>query len=149
VLFAGAAQADGKGASWQFIEGAWRVDVTPHACNAAGQSTGSPLDLPFPTFNTYHRGGTLSEHGSRLPPAQRGSGHGIWRRAGYGTFDYRLSFQVFNPSGMFVATQNISAKLTMNGANTFTGDSSFSRTDLSGNTSPLQCAKLAGTRMSF
>jgi hypothetical protein len=150
MLVASAAHADGRDGPWQFIEGTWRVDVSTRECNAAGQSTGNPLGMAFPTFNTYHRGGTLSEHGSRLPPAQRGSGHGIWRRTGYGTFEYRLSFQVFDPSGMFVATQNISAELTVSGGgNTLTGDSNFSRTDLSGNVSALQCATLAGTRMKF
>lgn len=149
LLTAGAAaHADGR-AKWEFIEGTWRVEVTPRACDSAGNPVGNPLGSSFPTFNTYHRGGTLSEHGSRMPPSQRGSGHGIWRRSGYAAFDYRMAFQVFDVSGALTATQNIGAELQMRGANSFTGKARFTRTDLSGNVSPPQCATLAGARMVF
>jgi hypothetical protein len=147
VLVAGTASAAGP-AHWEFLEGAWRVDVTARACEN-GQPAGPP-QRTFPTLNTYHLGGTLSEHGSGLPPTQRGSGHGIWKRTGYNTFAYRLTFQIFDLSGMLTFTQNVSSKLAVDASgNALTGTSTFTRTDASGNVTPLQCATLSGTRLKF
>jgi hypothetical protein len=133
----------------QFIEGAWRVDVTPRPCDTAGNPIDGPGGSSFPTLNTYHRGGTLSEHGSRLSPARRGSGHGIWRRTGYSRFEYRLEFQIFDTNGFLTHTQTISTELVMDDADTLTGKSRFKLTDLSGNSTPLQCATIVGTRIDF
>jgi hypothetical protein len=143
------ALANGRESRWEFVEGSWRVDVTPRACDN-GAPAGQPLGPAFPTLNTYHVGGTLSEHGSALSPAQRGSGHGIWKRTGYGSFTYRLTFQIFDPSGLLAATQNVTSNLTVAPkGNTFTGTSTFTRTDVSGNVEALRCATLAGTRIRF
>lgn len=149
VCIAGTASATARHPRMQFMEGVWRVDVTPRACDN-GQPAGQPIAPSFPTLNTYHTGGTLSEHGSALPPTQRGSGHGIWKRAGVSTFTYRLTFQIFDVSGLLTATQNVISKLVVDaGGETFTGTSTFTRTDVSGNVSPLRCATLAGTRLKF
>ncbi len=141
--------ASAAGAHWEFLEGAWRVDVQPVAC-VNGKPTGAPLTpAPFPTLNTYHLGGTLSEHGSGLSPSQRGSGHGIWKRTGYSTFAYRLTFQIFSPAGL-AFTQDISSNLAIaSNGETFKGTSTFTRTDTAGGASPLQCATLSGTRIKF
>jgi hypothetical protein len=148
VFLTGTASATG-GSRWGFLEGAWRVDVTPRTCDN-GAPAGPPLRPAFPTLNTYHLGGTLSEHGSGLAPTQRGSGHGVWKRTGYASFAYRLTFQIFDVSGMLVSTQNVDSKLAVGpSGDTLTGTSTFTRTDPSGNVSPLQCATLAGTRIKF
>jgi hypothetical protein len=149
IYVAGTAAASGREARWQSLEGAWRVDVTPRACDN-GQPAGQPIAPAFPTLNTYHFGGTLSEHGSALPPSQRGSGHGIWKRVGASAFTYRLTFQIFDVSGLLTATQNVASTLVVGaGGDTLTGTSTFTRTDASGNVSPLRCATLTGTRIKF
>ena len=149
ICVAGTAPVSAREHRLQFLEGVWRVDVTPRACDN-GQPAGQPIAPSFPTLNTYHAGGTLSEHGSALPPSQRGSGHGIWKRAGASTFTYRLTFQIFDVAGSLTSTQNVASTLVVgNGGDTLTGTSTFTRTDLSGNVSPLRCATWAGTRLKF
>jgi hypothetical protein len=149
LSIAGTASAAGGGSRWEFLEGAWRVDVTPRACEN-GQPAGLSLGAAFPTLNTYHLGGTLSEHGSGMPPSQRGSGHGVWKRTGYNSFTYRLTFQVFDVSGLFTATQNVGSNLVVGASgDTLTGTSTFTRTDASGNVSALRCATLSGARIKF
>jgi hypothetical protein len=132
------------------LQGAWQVTTTVRApapdCTVA-PPVGSPN--PFPTFNTFHEGGTMSEWGSRSPPAQRSSGHGVWKRVGHNRYAYRLMFHSFDPNGFLAATMDIRSvlKLAKNGK-TFTGVSRFVRTDLSGNVLNF-CATLEGERFTL
>lgn len=133
------------------IQGAWQVEVTLRAdgpdCTIA-PVVGVGFN-PFPSFNTFHKGGTMSEFGTRSPPATRTSGHGVWERTGHRTFDYRVLFYSFDANGLLTATMDIRSdlKLAMNG-NTFEGVSRFLRTDISGNELRF-CATLSGVRISL
>lgn len=151
-LLAGFAQAntDEKPARPE-LEGAWQVEVTLRVdgpdCTIAPIIGVGPN--PFPSFNTFHRGGTMSEWGTRAPPATRGSGQGVWKRTGYSKFDYRVLFHSFDVNGLLTATMDIRSdlKLATNG-NTFVGVSRFLRTDISGNELHF-CATMNGERISL
>ena len=149
-LLAGSAQADDlETHARPALEGAWQVEVTLRV--DAPDCTIAPVvgvgPNPFPSFNTFHRGGTMSEFGTRAPPATRTSGHGVWKRTGFRTFDYRLLFYSFDVNGLLTATMDIRSdlKLAMNGQ-TFQGVSRFLRTDISGNALHF-CATLSGERI--
>lgn len=151
-LLAGSAQADNDGRySRPSLEGAWRVVVTlrvdaPDCTIAAVVGVGAN---PFPSFNTFHQGGTMSEFGTRAPPATRTSGHGVWERTGHRTYDYRVLFDSFDANGLLTATMDIRSGLNLHrDGNTFEGVSRFVRTDISGNALRF-CATLSGERISL
>jgi hypothetical protein len=131
------------------LEGAWQVVVTLRA-DAADCTTAEPIVdpwTPFPSFNTFHRGGTMSEFGTRSPPSTRTSGHGVWKRTGYRTFEYRTVFYSFNPIDTLAASMDIRGdiKVARHGR-TFKGVSRLVRTDLAGNAIQF-CATLDGERI--
>lgn len=132
------------------LVGAWKVVVTLRA-PAADCTTAAPVGVgpnPFPSFNTFHAGGTMSEWGTRSPPATRGSGHGVWRRSGRDEYRYHMQFHSFDANGLLTATMDINSDLTLgNDRNVFDGVARFVLTDLSGNTRPF-CATLEGSRLS-
>jgi hypothetical protein len=133
------------------LEGAWEVVVTlrvdsPDCANAEIVGIGPN---PFPSFNTFHRGGTMSEFGTRSPPASRTSGHGAWKRTGYRSFEYHAAFYSFDASGLLAATMNITADLKVNNqSKALEGVARLVRTDLSGNELRF-CATLAGERITL
>lgn len=133
------------------IVGAWEVVVTLRV-SAPDCTTAAPVAVgpnPFQSFNTFHRGGTMSEWSTRAPPATRGSGHGIWRRVGDDDFVYRLMFHSFDANGLLAAKMDIRSNLMLaEDGQTFTGVSRFVFTDLSGFARNF-CATLAGTRVSL
>ncbi len=142
------AHGDGKPPRPQ-LEGAWQVVVTlrvdsPDCTTAAVVGVGPN---PFPTFNTFHRGGTMSEFGTRSPPSTRTSGHGVWNRTGFRSFEYRTVFFSFDGNGLLAASMDVRAdlKLAQQG-DTFEGVSRLVRTDLSGNELRF-CATLSGERI--
>jgi hypothetical protein len=133
------------------LEGAWQVIVTlrvdaPDCTTAEIVGVGAN---PFPSFNTFHRGGTMSEFGTRSPPSNRTSGHGVWKRTGYRSFDYRSVFFSFDDTGQLVANMDFRSelKLARNG-NRFKGVSRLVRTELGG-TELHFCATLSGERISL
>jgi hypothetical protein len=133
------------------LEGAWQVVVTLRV--DADDCTTAPVVMdqwnPFPSFNTFHRGGTMSEFGTRSPPSTRTSGHGVWSRTGYRTFDYRTVFYSFGPDNALAASMDIRGdiKLAKHGR-TFKGVSRLVRTDLAGNVLQF-CATLSGERITL
>ena len=152
-LLAGSALADNYD-EWPprpTLEGAWQVEVTLRAdgpdCTIA-PIVGVGVN-PFQSFNTFHKGGTMAEFGTRSPPATRTPGHGVWQRRGHRTYDYRELFYSFDANGLLTATMDIrtDVKLAMDG-NTFGGVSRFLRTDVSGNTLRF-CATMSGKRISL
>jgi hypothetical protein len=150
AMHAGNASADDKSeVRRSSIEGAWEVVVTLRV-PAADCTTAAPVAVgpnPFPSFNTFHRGGTMSEWSTRAPPATRGSGHGVWRRVSDDDFVYRLMFHSFDANGLLAAKMDIRSNLTLAAdGQTFEGVSRFVFTDLSGFARNF-CATLAGTRM--
>ena len=61
--------------------GAWKVAVTLRAnatdcASATIIPDGAGGRNPFPTFYTFHEGGTLSDYGSRSAPSDRTPGQG-------------------------------------------------------------------------
>lgn len=133
------------------IEGAWQV-VTTVRLPAADCTISPPVPTgvnPFASFNTFHEGGTMSEWGTRVPPAQRTSGHGVWERIGHNKFGYRLMFHSFDVNGLLTATMDITTELKLaKDGDTFTGVSRFVRTDLSGNVLNF-CATMDGQRFTL
>lgn len=133
------------------IQGAWEVVVTVRV-PAADCTTAAPVTVglnPFPSFNTFHLGGTMNESGTRASPARRGAGHGLWKRVGFYKYIYRFMFHSFDANGFLTATMDTRSdvKLATDG-NTFEGVSRLALTDLSGNVQNF-CATLAGSRMSL
>jgi hypothetical protein len=130
------------------IEGAWQV-VTTLRLPAADCTTSPPVPTgvnPFASLNTFHEGGTMSEWGTRSPPALRTSGHGVWERIGHNTFGYRLMFYSFDVNGLLAATMDFTTELKLaKDGETFTGVSRIVRTDLSGNVLNV-CATMDGRR---
>jgi hypothetical protein len=151
-LFAGTASADANGSPPQpQLEGAWQVVVTLRV-DASDCTTATVIVdpwNPFPSFNTFHRGGTMSEFGTRSPPSTRTSGHGVWKRTGGRTYEYRSVFFSFTPDNVLAANMDVRAdiKLTRNGRK-FEGVSRLVRTDLAGNALHF-CATLAGERITL
>jgi hypothetical protein len=133
------------------IEGAWQVEVTVRL-PAEDCTTSPPVPVgpnPFPSFDTFHEGGTMNEHGSRSSPARRSPGFGVWERTGYRKFAYRDIFHSFDADGLLFATMDITSdlKLSKNG-DTFTGVSRFVRTEVSGIVRHF-CATMSGERITL
>jgi len=131
------------------LEGAWQVIVTLRVdapdCKTAEIVGFGPN--PFPSFNTFHRGGTMSEFGTRVPPGARTSGHGVWKRTGDRTFEYRTEFFIFGGDGLVAANMDIRADLRLSKTgNRFAGVSRLVMTDIGGNEQPF-CATLDGERI--
>lgn len=133
------------------IQGSWQVEVTVRL-PAEDCTTSPPVPIgpnPFPSFNTFHEGGTMTEQGSRSSPAARSTGFGIWERIGRRDYVYRNIFHSFDANGLLIATMDISADLNLaKSENTFEGISRLARTDISGNTLHF-CATLRGERITF
>lgn len=134
------------------LEGAWQVVTTVRL--PADDCSTAPLvppgaPNPFPSFNTFHEGGTMSEWGSRSPPSNRGSGHGVWEYLGGNKFGYRLMFHSFDDNGVLAATMDIRTELKLSkDGDHMRGVSRFVRTDISGNVLNF-CATSRGTRFSY
>ena len=131
------------------LEGAWQVVVTLRV-DAPDCKTAEIIGFgpnPFASFNTFHRGGTMSEFGTRVPPAARTSGHGIWKRTGDSSFEYRSEFFIFDDNGLVAANMDIRSELKLSRTgNKFTGISRLVMTEVSGNEQPF-CATLSGERI--
>jgi hypothetical protein len=82
-----------------------------------------------------------------VPPAARTSGHGVWKRTGDRSFEYRSEFYIFDDTGQVAANMDIRSdlRLSLNG-NRFTGVSRLVMTEVSGNVQPF-CATLSGERI--
>jgi hypothetical protein len=90
------------------IQGVWKMEVTLRSC-----ATGAALFEPFQAVNTFHEGGTMSEHGSRFSPATRNSGQGVWKQVGRNRYTSRFLFQRFDVNGFFVGTQEVSRRMAL------------------------------------
>jgi hypothetical protein len=153
LLASGPASAD-KEDNWSdsgnSIQGAWQVETTVRL--PADDCTTAPLvppfaPNPFPSFNTFHQGGTMNEHGSRSSPAYRSPGFGVWERIGQRRYAYRLIFHSFDENGLLSATMNIRTDLNLaKDGQTFVGTSRFVRTDISGNALNF-CATMTAERI--
>ena len=135
--------------------GAWKVVVTLRAdasdCTTAAivpDGTAGGRN-PFPTFYTFHEGGTLSEYGSRAAPSYRTPGHGVWKSSKKGALDARYTFLIFDGNGFETGTVNVTDSLTVSAnSRTLSGTARYVLTDPSGNTIPF-CATIAGEAIAF
>ena len=106
---AGATDLDGFGHHRRSVEGVWVMEVTLTNC-----ATGAPIGVPpFAAINTFHEGGTLSEHGARFGSATRNSGQGVWKQVGRNRFTSRFLFQRFDANGLYIGTQEVHRKSTL------------------------------------
>lgn len=139
---------DGWPPAYPSIIGTWQVVVTVRE-HAADRSTSPPVTFglnPFPSLNTFHAGGTMSETGSRSPPSTRSPGHGVWQPSGKDTYEARYTFQGFDATGTQVTNMDIRSAITMSpDGNTFEGLSRLQFSFIGGITLPF-CATLEGVR---
>jgi len=156
LLVAGGALADaGQNDRWPSeqptIVGAWQVEVTVRF-DAPDCTTAAPVPFgpnPFPSLNTYHAGGTVSETGSRSAPSMRSPGHGVWQRTGGRTYDARYTFQGFDANGFLATNMDIRSAITLSAdGGAFKGVSRLRFSDISGNVMPF-CATLEAVRFSL
>jgi hypothetical protein len=151
ALLAGVASAEASPDTRPQLEGAWQVVVTLRI-DAPDCKTAPIVDdqwNPFPSFNTFHRGGTMSEFGTRSPPSTRTPGHGVWKRTGYRSIDYRTVFYRFGPDDAVSGNMDIRADVKVGqNSRTFKGESRLVVTDLEGNAVSF-CATLDGKRISL
>lgn len=131
------------------IEGSWEVEVIVR--EDADDCTSSPpigFPNPFPALFTFHKGGTLSETGSRSPPSVRSPGHGIWERTGRDTYASRNRIQFFDADGLLVRNMDQWHDLKLSGSgSSFTGVSRFVVSFIEPSIPPAQfCATMEGVR---
>jgi len=130
------------------IVGVWQVEFTVRV-NAPDCTTAVPVPFgpnPFPSLNTYHDDGTVSETGSRSPPSARSPGHGVWERTGRKKYQARYTFQGFDANGFLATNMDIRSEIRMSAdGNTFEAVARLARSDISGNVTPF-CATLEGVR---
>ena len=159
LLAAGAATADyGKDIDYYWrdggnsLQGSWLVETTVRL--PADDCTTAPLvppfaPNPFPAFNSFHFGGTMTEQGSRSSPGSRSPGFGVWERNGRRKYAYHLQFHSFDANGLLGATMDIRTQLKLAGdGETFERVSRFVRTDISGNALNF-CATMTGERINL
>ena len=127
------------------VAGVWRTVVTPRNCQ-----TGEPVGPSFPGLFTFNEGGTMSEYGisAGLSPALRSPGHGVWQREhGWQEYSLAFTFYRYNASGVFIASQKITATLELGASgDEFTTTSAIEVFDANDNLIFTGCATAAGTR---
>ncbi len=133
------------------IIGAWNVEVTVRQngpdCTATPMVPFGPN--PFPALNTFHKGGTVSETGSRSPPSARSPGHGVWKRIGGRDFQSRYTFQLFDANGFLANLMDIRTDIRLSrDGQSFSGVSRLEFTDISGNTQHF-CATMEAVRFTL
>ena len=130
------------------MEGSWEVETTVRE-DAVDCTTSPEVTFgitPFAGLYTFHRGGTISETGSRSPPSRRSPGHGIWERTGRDTYTARNRFQSYDANGLLSNNMDQRTVFTLSrDGNAFSGVSRFFFSDLFGNTFPF-CATMEGVR---
>lgn len=138
--------SDDHGRRALHVEGVWLTEVTLRDC-----ATGGVAAVPnpvFPAINTFHWGGTMSEHAARLSPAARNSGQRIWKRTGRNTFRSRFLFQRFDVNGFFIGMQDASRTLTLSDdGKSFSATATTAITDASGAVLVRGCATEEGQRV--
>jgi hypothetical protein len=128
------------------IEGVWLTEVTLRDC-VSGDVAPVPNPI-FPAINTFHKGGTMSEHGARFSPATRNSGQGIWQRTGRNTFKSRFLFQRFDANGFFIGMQDATRTSTLSDdGNSLSSTATTTITDANGVVLVRGCATEVGERV--
>lgn len=144
--------SDDHGRRAPHIEGVWLMEVTLRVRRADGSCATdevAPVPNPiFPAINTFHKGGTMSEHGARFSPATRNFGQGIWTRTGRNTFTSRFLFQRFDVNGFFIGMQDSTRRMTLSDdGNSLSVTATTTITDASGVVLVRGCATEEGQRV--
>lgn len=156
LLLAAAAVSASGSSDWRYagqtLEGAFQV-VTTLRVNAEDCTTAALLPPfapnPFESFNMFHEGGTMTEHGSRSPPSLRSPGFGIWERVGGRRYENRFMFHSFDVTGALVAVMDVTSELTLSkDGSTFEGVARLVRTPIDG-TALNFCGTMTGERFTL
>ena len=124
------------------LEGTWRVEVTIRNCQ-----TGEALRT-FPAFLTFAQGGTLVETTTGFSPAMRSPGHGFWEHTGGDTFKAVSEAFLFNPAGVWVATQKLTQTIAIgNNPDELTSTATNEIFDTNGNLTTSGCATAIAHRL--
>jgi hypothetical protein len=126
------------------LQGVWKTQITIVDC-----VSGTKLAGPFPGFISFQAGGTISESGPALPNSTRGPGFGIWQRAGRNLFTETLTFQRFDPTGIYLGTQVIRAKAKVaDDSQSYVGvGGTFEVKDQAGTTLATGCSNATAVRL--
>lgn len=131
-------------ASARTIRGVWRTVVTPYDCQ-----TGEPI-VSLSGLFTFNQGGTMSEYGigPGSSPALRSPGHGVWQREhGWQEYSFVFTFYRYNPSGVLLGSQIVTAALELGGSGDyFASRSRIEILDVNDNVVGMGCANAVGTR---
>ncbi|MEO8043160.1 MAG: hypothetical protein ABI646_11150 [Acidobacteriota bacterium] len=123
------------------LEGSWDVLVTPYNCQTGVPATTTPSML------TFNQGGTMTEIGSRIAPALRGSGHGVWSHGLMGEFSGTFQFFRFNADGTLAGRQIVIQSITLDrDGNGFTSDATSTVLGVAGNVLSTGCSSGVATR---
>ncbi|MEO6333565.1 MAG: hypothetical protein ABIO91_01145 [Pyrinomonadaceae bacterium] len=123
------------------LEGSWDVLVTPYNCQTGVPATTTPSML------TFNQGGTMTEFGTRIAPALRGPGHGIWSHGIMGEFSGTFQFFRFNADGTLAGRQIVIQNIVLNrDGSGFTSDATARVLDVAGNVLSSNCSVGVATR---
>jgi hypothetical protein len=125
------------------LEGTWKARITLRDC-----STWDALAPSFPAMVTFSRGGTMTTADGGLSPAQRGPGHGNWRRTGPHTFRAVSEAFLFAPTGAMVGTQRLTQTIDLGPLDDeFQSNVSAAILGIDGNQIAAGCASSEGRRL--
>lgn len=122
------------------VVGTWFTQVTLRNCQ-----TGAEI-RSFPALNTFNPGGTLIDTTTAVSPALRSPGHGAWEKTGDNTYSSVSWAFLFNPAGVWTASQKITQAIKIeNGQYASTASSQVF--DTSGNLLSAGCSTAVATRV--
>lgn len=123
------------------LEGVWNVQITRRNCQTGMiLGTGSAM-------LTYNQGGTMHEYGAGLPPATRGSGHGIWNADSNGQFTSAFQFFIFHSDGTLGGRMIVRQQIQLSGdENSWTETTTTQTLDVNGNVIRNGCVTGTATR---
>ncbi|MEO8574713.1 MAG: hypothetical protein ABI481_12145 [Pyrinomonadaceae bacterium] len=130
-----------SGSGARGLEGSWNVLVTPYNCQTGVPATTTASML------TFNQGGTMTEIGSRIAPALRGPGHGVWSHELMGEFSGTFQFFRFNADGTLSGRQIIIQNILLNrDGSGFTSNAMARILDVAGNVLSTNCSAGVATR---
>jgi hypothetical protein len=127
-----------KQAQAQQLEGSWVVTVTPAV------PPGVPQPPSFRAYATIARGGAfIGTDTRRLFNIQ----HGAWTHLGGHEFAWTFIEEVVDAMGNFAGTVKVRVKLSITGANEFTGVSNAEERNAAGVVTAIRCGTIRGARI--
>ncbi len=123
------------------LEGTWTVQVQLVDC-----TSGTAIGNPFSSLLTFARGGTQTETTANpmFFPAERGPGHGVWRKVGKRNYS-ATSMAFITLNGVLVKNQKIIQAIQVaDGGDSFTSAASVEFSDPAGKLLATGCATAVG-----